>query len=602
MNSSHRAADRAADRLLARGVQGLRKSAALDERDEAARRDRAVAAILAAAPEVERHNPRRAAALLPRFAAGGIAVAGILLILVLLGAPALIPARRSLAAEVGAALQQVNTWHLSGWKRIGGKQVRWEVWGRRRPFFYREQIGEQVIWDDGRERVQVFPADPATERAATLVLRTASRPGENENTGLAWMDAYRNWQKDARPWKETPSEVVFLAHDFGMEGPDTVTDHLHTIDKQTALPVQIEVRRGRANDSARLTAEWLQARYDQPLPAAVAGPPQQNLPGAAIVDASAFPAGITPQETTARANGVTVAVTPLAVDESGSVLVRVRGWLGDTPLRSFVFTETAPAAPPPLLWVVEAVRSRGVPAVDAPACHDENDRAYVAVSTDLTRAAPETAPGTLMLLAPLEPLPNGAPAPRRLTLTLFAAPTVMVRRSGSRFPMSQSVMRETMSVTVALPEASPEQLDIEKYLRPDWRHYFRYVGAPSLAADTALSRANFYLDYHGFEGRDASQKKTSRSYAKAVASARWQERALALAAPNNGNSAQFIRLRLANIYASFLRDNAQATRVYREVITAAQRNPKLDRYYRTRAEAELRRLAGADGNTQVRGK
>src|SRR5207302_1969596 len=56
---------------------------------------------------------------------------------------------RSVGAAVEAAVQRANTWHLVGWKLQGGQRVPWEIWGRRSPFFYREQLGEELNFDDG---------------------------------------------------------------------------------------------------------------------------------------------------------------------------------------------------------------------------------------------------------------------------------------------------------------------------------------------------------------------------------------------------------------------------------------------------------------------
>ena len=66
------------------------------------------------------------------------------------------------AAAVEAAVQSANTWHLVGWKLRGGQRIPWEIWGRRAPFFYREQIGDEetyVIGDSGPRRISVLPRE-----------------------------------------------------------------------------------------------------------------------------------------------------------------------------------------------------------------------------------------------------------------------------------------------------------------------------------------------------------------------------------------------------------------------------------------------------------
>ena len=61
----------------------------------------------------------------------------------------------SMASEVRQAMMQVKTWHFTGWKLQGKDKIPWEVWGRRVPYFYREQVGADVIVDDGTQRVSI---------------------------------------------------------------------------------------------------------------------------------------------------------------------------------------------------------------------------------------------------------------------------------------------------------------------------------------------------------------------------------------------------------------------------------------------------------------
>src|SRR5205823_11620317 len=82
------------------------------------------------------------------------------------GAPAI-------AARVKAAVQRATTWHLKGWRDNRGKRIPWEIWGRRRPFFFREESGEKVVVDDGRERLENFPGAGG---GGMLFVRMASRP------------------------------------------------------------------------------------------------------------------------------------------------------------------------------------------------------------------------------------------------------------------------------------------------------------------------------------------------------------------------------------------------------------------------------------------
>jgi len=61
---------------------------------------------------------------------------------------------------VEAALSAVNTWHYRlethQWKASTVGSL-----GTRTPFFYREQIGSQIVQDDGKARSQIFGSDSA---------------------------------------------------------------------------------------------------------------------------------------------------------------------------------------------------------------------------------------------------------------------------------------------------------------------------------------------------------------------------------------------------------------------------------------------------------
>src|SRR5207249_7141590 len=109
--------------------------------------------------------------------AGGIAVTTALTVLL----PALSHSPASVrAAQVQAALQQVNTWHLQGWKQLDGAQVPWEVWRRQTPYFYYDRIGGDITMDDGKQRLRLFRADPRLLRSRDILLRTATGPDQKD--------------------------------------------------------------------------------------------------------------------------------------------------------------------------------------------------------------------------------------------------------------------------------------------------------------------------------------------------------------------------------------------------------------------------------------
>lgn len=474
---------------------------------------------------------------------------------------------RIMAATVRQALENVNTWHLRGWKLIEGKQVPWEVWGRRSPFFYREQIGAQVIIDDGVKRVQVFPPDSAMSRPTGLVVKTSSRPGDNtENKGLDFATRYAVWPDNMKPWQETRDQVVFNENDAGMQGPGTVTDNLYTVDKNTALPVQIEVRRGHYQSPVRLTSEFLTVEYDVPLPNSGAAP--QWPSNYAVLDAaSSIPASSLPRENAASSNGVTVQVTPLAEDLEGNVLVNVHAWLGDLLL----------GVRPPLYANVSVPWSLGGTAASPPAAQDDFGRGYIEVEL------PDSTPGQkesdrLMVLSPLEPLSSQAERPRQLTLTVHVAPAVMASVSGINGMMGeQRLLDQNVGLAVGLPRnAAPF----------DHGRLQGWAGEP-LDALIATAHADYWIN--DFDWRDPSDLMR----VKGLRSIAWRKQALQLLPPGN-RDAPLEHERLLQAYAEMadryhhLGDRQHATEALRAIIEESDEPPAMPHDFRKRAEEDLR--------------
>jgi hypothetical protein len=188
------------------------------------------------------------------------------------------------AAEVAAAVQRANTWHLKGWKLRDGKRIPWEVWGRRQPFFYREQFGDNLVIDDGQQRLETLPAS-GPGRGMALRLPSGEAPTD---TWWSMLAAGNGWLR-RQPWKETEELAIFRGHDsagatagyageIGGREWEVAGDSYYTIEKRTALPVRYEYRAYRQDakfapvpGSERLV-ETLDAKYDVPLPEAVTRP------------------------------------------------------------------------------------------------------------------------------------------------------------------------------------------------------------------------------------------------------------------------------------------------------------------------------------------
>jgi len=475
---------------------------------------------------------------------------------------------RIMAATVRQALEDVNTWHLQGWKLVGGKRVPWEVWGRRSPFFYREQLGGQVITDDGAERTQVFPPDPAIGRPMGLVVKTSSRPGdEDENTGWNFTKMFAARPDNMKPWQETRDQVVFNFNDAGMQGPGTVTDNLYIVDKQTALPVQIEVRRGNDKSSGRLTSESLAAEYDVPLPDLGAVP--QWPSSYPVFDATnSIPASSLPRENAVSSNGITVQMTPLGEDSEGNILVNVHAWLGGVLL----------GTRSPLYAHVDVPKNLSGAAAAPPAAHDDLGRDYIEVEL------PDVTPGQkegdrLMVLSPLEPLPSQAERPRRLTLTVHVAPAVMAAVSGiNESAGEQRLLDENVGLTIGLPEnAAPF----------DHSRLRGLVGEP-LDALIATAHADYWIN--DFDWRNPSDLM----HIKGLRSIAWRKQALQLLPPGS-RDAPLEHERLLQAYDLMahwyhhLGDRQHAMEALRAIIRESGEPPTMPHdSFRKRAEEELR--------------
>lgn len=475
---------------------------------------------------------------------------------------------RILAATVRQALQGVNTWHLQGWKLVEGKRVSWEVWGRRSPFFYRERLGAQVIQDDGAERVQVFPPDPAIGRPGGLVVKTSSRPGnEAEDKGLDFATRYAAWPDNMKPWQETRDQVVFNENDAGMQGPGTVTDNLYTVDKQTALPVQIEVRRGNNRTPARLTSEFLTAEYDVPLPDSGGTP--RGPSNYAVLDATgSTPVSRLPRENAASASGVTVQVTPLGEDADGNILVKVHVWLGNVLLGTPHL---------PFFAFAEVLHNLGGRASSPPAVHDDQGRGYVGV--ELQDGPPNRiADDRLIVLSPLEPLPAQAQRPRQMTLTLRVAPAITVAVSGMKgAASSQTLLDENIGVLVSLPDD----------IRPFDSSRLHGMSEEPLDAVIAMAHADYWIN--DFDGSDPSDLMRVRG----LHSIAWRKQALQLLPPGN-RMAPLEHEDLLNAYDHMagryhhLGDQQHATEALRAIIAESDKPPAMPHDLRKRAEEKLR--------------
>ena len=259
------------------------------------------------------------------FAAAGVALIVVALFLL----PTLYQSRRNAqnpGAAVAAALGRVNTWHFSGWKLIDGRQVPWEVWGRRLPWLYYERVGDTTTWSDGKQRLRVFAPNPALKRPYGLVVKTSV---DQASGGLGFLGdpAYQslvNMQRAradfgdgaTKLYTQTSTLARFRSQDAAA-GPisGVNANKLYTISKRNWLPMTYQ-RHFDSRTFARDT-EYLGVRYDVNLPDAILLPP--SVSGYSVVDFTA-PAK--------HADGFRVVAEPVGMDAAGNIVIVARGWLG----------------------------------------------------------------------------------------------------------------------------------------------------------------------------------------------------------------------------------------------------------------------------------
>ena len=276
--------------------------------------------------------PRRAQA--PRVLA---VAAASLLIGVLLLLPVLNGSRRAAqnpGEAIAAALDRVNTWHFSGWKLIDGKQVPWDVWGRRTPWLFYERVGDAVTWSDGKRRLRVFAPNPALNRAGGLVIQTAP---DQEDAGVSFLDdpAYQSFVNgpqagrdfgdgETKLYAQTTGVAQFRRQNFTGVG-DVNENKLYTVGKRNWLPTTYRLHFD--NRKFARDTEYLNVQYDVDLPDDVAQPPSPV--GYSLVDfMTPVGASIAAVGSVAESHGFRVQAEPAGMDKAGNVLIEARGWLG----------------------------------------------------------------------------------------------------------------------------------------------------------------------------------------------------------------------------------------------------------------------------------
>jgi hypothetical protein len=416
---------------------------------------------------------------------------------------------RSMAAEVRRALEEVNTWHLRGWKLQNGKPIPWEVWGRRTPFFYREQVGQDVVVDNGKQRVSLFaPLKSPGNRNATpgILLKTPSMP-QSENVRWSYERISLLWRGDVKPWAQTDEGPIFKFEESGVfyGGEfDSGTDLLFTVDRNTWLPIRYEARLGKGDRNH--TIATLTADYNTAIPVDLARLPA-SVPGYQVYDTTQS-VSAPPHDNAVTQQGITVQATPLLLDTQGNILLRVKVWMGN-----LLVDRSCPIG---LNVSVDRWTDPDSRAIRTPATTDDQRRPYVEVDWPDTQNGNPDSSSRLLLLAPAEPMDPDAAPPTALSLRMTVAVQMNSRLSGTLGLGDSQLSEHRFQLTVPLPEPSSPSMERSAYayLDPNWRqHSISPDGFENLQAATDGARATFYGFYMDMRHPDRERlQQTAKWY------------------------------------------------------------------------------------------
>jgi hypothetical protein len=327
------------------------------------------------------------------------------------------------SADIRRALASVNTWHLSGWRMVDGVRVPWEVWCRRAPFLYREQMGADVVYDDGVRRTCVL----APFASATGIVRpgiSIHLPSAQDTDNVRW-----SYHRLVEPWHpqggwpfvEEPDETVYS---MTTQSAGAAFHRVYHVDRNTALPTRFEVLRGSLGSIDARVPEgevWVRfdIQFDQPIPATVAAPPVVP-PEYAALDGSELPAPAAGWRI-GNDGGISLEVAPIGAAEDGTVAARVRGRVGRTimaarslPVRLVVSADGQTETQGGMRWEPDPDRFNWY---EQPAT-DDLGRDYGTVDRRIEPAVAPRHEDSLLLLTPLEPDTPGTRRARTLNVGL----------------------------------------------------------------------------------------------------------------------------------------------------------------------------------------
>ena len=70
--------------------------------------------------------------------------------------------------QMNAATLQSNSWHFVGWQWKDGKKVHWEIWGRRNPAYYREELGNELTLGFPDRSIRLLPSTLRNKKGGVI--------------------------------------------------------------------------------------------------------------------------------------------------------------------------------------------------------------------------------------------------------------------------------------------------------------------------------------------------------------------------------------------------------------------------------------------------
>ena len=370
-------------------------------------------------------------------------------------APSPSPSRRVLVLP--------RTWHLTGWRRIAGKQVPWEIWGQNQPMFCYERIGESRRLVQNEKESLITP--PLLGHARVLLTDLPALPNNRLFLLQHWADSEE--------------------------------------DPETGLPLHYRMHTGGTRQSdAELTA-----RYNLPIPKEMRSP--LTFSGYCLNLARSL-RPLPQQPNVAVGQGITVRGQVLSQDTEGNLRVRIVLQPGqpDSP-RSLPFTLHRNEFAPPFYPRVPSTPGPNTTQVMRPSGSGMGGGGGIPMSTAslppriernvqddqgkdyiLSYLPPiQEQAATEYCLIRVTPRTPGAPPPKTITLTVSADLHWVTELTAYFRPfMFQRVnARLTLTLPNTLPtrKISPDEQRLFVEKRKQYQKNLELWNAPTVAAQSA---------------------------------------------------------------------------------------------------------------------